>query len=514
MDPGLNSFLRSNSAPSAEQAMVIQHLIDAGDTELARLDKTISIVSLLLSELESQVHVHKASLKALRGMSSAIRRFPPEILAHIFIIYRDTDTPAACQWSTRKLGRICSYWRTVVLGTPGLWNRVSLSAPGLWNRSWVSLSERNMRSLQNLFVRSGNLPIHLKLFLGYMAPPPGVTPPVLDIVWDLHLRLRDLHLEIPSDDLTFPSARAFPKLSSLHLVLGCEPADLHTALLAFQQTPFLQSLTLNSGHALGGILTPMFSWARLKTLTFCACSISSDLARDILIQCRGLETAELYNISIDEDNDEPPQQIHTLYNLRELHFSVDDPTTTWNVTLESISTPNLRTLWIQAPYNPGTLEFLPVQVLTALHARSLFNLRHLTLKENSLTTDDLITFLHCLSTLETLALTNCPSIENRLFEAFTTCDPSCDPSPLSSQSLRLPQLRTLSIHDDDHNGDGLDADLLATMVESLAQHVGDPASRFPSLERLNLDIDLACWREVTVEERLAAVRATGFLVTK
>ncbi|KAJ7495295.1 hypothetical protein FB451DRAFT_1019835, partial [Mycena latifolia] len=115
MDPSLAAFLRSNGAPTAEQAARIRELLDA--TERSQLEN-LGVTTQELPDV----------LRSLRGALSAIRSFPPELLGRIFIFCRDNslETPRYSTADSTQapviLGHVCSQWRSISRSTPRLWD--------------------------------------------------------------------------------------------------------------------------------------------------------------------------------------------------------------------------------------------------------------------------------------------------------------------------------------------------------------------------------------------------------
>ncbi|KAJ7096944.1 hypothetical protein C8R44DRAFT_683680 [Mycena epipterygia] len=519
----LESLLRTNYPPTAAQMHAIQQLLANGDAELQRLSETVSIISLVLAELKLQISERSVPLAALRGASSAIRHFPPEILGHIFIFCRDDSEEnydeSTKGWRTADpthapmvLGQICSYWRSVVHGTPRLWNRVCLQAAG-------GVSQRTAPLIQQIFERSRNLPLYLNLTTPDMDSSASFSDgndPLLAIVSDAHLRLKQLHITIYLREpayffALFPHDTFFPVLSSLDLELTAEDDswDFGSVLDTFQRAPSLRTLSLRTNTEQDNIITTTFPWSQLHHLTL-NITLSVVVARDILIQCRELEAYTMNGLLYAEGDGSPSQQTSTLRRLRKLDVNLCEELDDSPLIFQSISLPNLETLSIHTRY--GMLE-CPTRVLIALHARSGFRLKHLSLDNVKLTVDDLAALLQCLSSLETFDLHSCSCIGDRLFELFTFHPGHLRPP------IRLPQLKVLSLsmYDMTHPFDG---DIVAAMVECLSQHLGDG---IPILDRLELYffrrlagsniIDRLTFDD-EIEERLEAVRTTGFLADR
>ncbi|KAJ7112726.1 hypothetical protein C8R44DRAFT_798038 [Mycena epipterygia] len=205
----------------------IRHLLDTGNAELQRLSETALAISLVLSEVNGQISERSVALAALKGI--AIRRFPPEILGHIFILGRDENEDSHEHpteiWSTADpthapmaFGQMCSYWRSVAHGTPQLWSRVCLPVT-------CAVSDRTAPFLRHIFERSRSLPLSLKLISPHMNTRSSFSDGnarLWAIVWDRHLRLEHIHisLHLQYTAHVFPRDIFFPILSSLKLTLS------------------------------------------------------------------------------------------------------------------------------------------------------------------------------------------------------------------------------------------------------------------------------------------------------
>ncbi|KAJ7096934.1 hypothetical protein C8R44DRAFT_370842 [Mycena epipterygia] len=219
MDSELQLLLATNCAPTAGQRRAIRNLLDAGDAELQRLSDTVSALSLVVSELKRQISERSVSLAALRGTLSAIRRYPPEILGHIFVFCRD-DSEENYRWLITDprhppilLGQVCSYWRRVAHSTPRLWNRVYLPVAS-------DVSKRTAPLLRQIFKNSGSLPLYLQLST-WSAPLSfsDGDDEMWAIVWNAHLRLEHLRINVNRrcPVCPFPRDTLFPLLCSLDL---------------------------------------------------------------------------------------------------------------------------------------------------------------------------------------------------------------------------------------------------------------------------------------------------------
>ncbi|KAJ7095641.1 hypothetical protein C8R44DRAFT_380902 [Mycena epipterygia] len=497
MNPGLAALLKSNCAPTAEQALEIRDMLDAA--RLVQLDER--------PELGVPIHHRSQLLRSLEGALSALRSFPAEILGHIFIFCRD-DSLSIPEYSTADttsapmvLCHVCSRWRTVSHDTPRLWDTVCFP------ESAFTTSADGPAWVQRILQRSRAIPLSVNLTLEPSSEPlpSDGNHRSFDTVWDSHRRLQSVSMDITADEAMhlFPPKKMFPILSSIDLSFFSNishEVDLPTLLESFEHTPALRSVAVQADYSGNRILHIAFPWSQLTHLVL-QFSITTDVARDILVQCTMLESAVLYKLCEPEDDPKPPQHICTLENLRRLELFVIMRSGAI-VILAAIALPRLESLAISAD------DHLTPAIL-ALHGHSQFTLAHLSLTRVHLSPEELITLLHVLPALQTLTIHGCSCIGDSLFELLT-----CGPA-LSGTHLRLPFLTTLRIYPLTPN---LDGNIVANTVESLSQCIGRTDMPFPALREICLYRGSANDTGPTfgddLERRLAAVCATGFLVDR
>ncbi|KAJ7467537.1 hypothetical protein FB451DRAFT_394269 [Mycena latifolia] len=500
MDPALLRILRSNDVPTDAQALQIRRI-------WLQINQNRSYDS------TASAHRRRQLLGILRGSLSPIRRFPPEILSHIFIFCRD-DALSLAEYTITDvnhapmvLTHVCSRWRIIARGTPRLWTHVQLLTPAFARETHTFIQE----ILQN----SHHLPLSISI-----ETPPSIYRPDgswlrldgandyhdrwLDVVWNTHFRLSSFTLDITSDDHTphmFPRHTVFPNLSSLTIsISGHDEPDLVAIFQSFRHAPLLRSIELAVDNCSDAILQATFPWCQLTTLNM-SLPLTSDVARAILVQCASLEIAKFGSLfEFDDELGLPPRvESSTLHNLHQLDIAWSLGTGA-DMLLEAISLPVLTSLSISSPDRP-------TPVLLGLHARSHFALEHLSLEHQKLSPSELLSLLRVMPALRTLNIHQCTCIVDALFELLGASADSI---------VQLPHLTTLEIHP---ITDALEGNTVATMAESLATHVGEPYTAFPLLRRLCLyrghpqfvNYPRATFAD-DVERRLAAVCATGFLV--
>ncbi|KAJ7464370.1 hypothetical protein FB451DRAFT_1263346 [Mycena latifolia] len=483
MDPAL-------IVPTETQARELKQLLDSGESELSKLDRTITTLSLL--PFKSQSSQQSESLFPVRGALSALRRFPPEILGYIFVMCAEHDRTnrtsiADARRAPVLLGHVCSRWRIISHGNPRLWDRVVLPTSSWW-----------------------------------MAYPPVDRTLFFQILWGSHSRLKDITLEIKPREIAQLAPRQdalFPQLATLSIhfsaadcprrddcsrnrrrnrCLFLEGIDLVRILAGFRHAPFLHSLDLSCVNHCEIPLSPfIFPWAQLKNLRV---QIPSALfqAQEIFLQCPQLERARFSVRELDAPYREgmPP---HVHRNLRELYLAVEEDDFDASLFLRDFTFPSLERISIDVRYlDPSAFQLF--------YTRSNFKLRHLHLQRIfDMTADDLFAFIQFCPTLQSISIINCEcAYEAALFEIFT------HDRNAYWRAISLPMLTTLTVGLDY----GCDGTAVADMADCLSEHGGQD-SPFPVLERIYLmthSCEPNARYDEAVEARLAAVAATGFLI--
>ncbi|KAJ7464367.1 hypothetical protein FB451DRAFT_1561687 [Mycena latifolia] len=511
MDPALVSVLRNGSVPTDTQARELKKLLDSGEFELSKLDRTITTLSLLLSELKSQSSQQSESLVPVRGALSALRRFPAEILGYIFVMCAEHNRTSRTSIADARrapvlLGHVCSRWRIISHGNPRLWDRIVLPTSSSVDTDTASI-------VRDLLARSQNLPLSLSVLNStgpWDIPDCHVIENRLffESLWEAHSRLKDITLEISPRQTRqlaphIVQDRLFPQLATLSICIGYDwgvqdPIDLVQVLDGFRHAPFLHSLDISSiYHHTNPLTLSIFPWAQLKNLRV---QLRTTLvqARTILLQCPQLESARFYISEAVAENSPGILPSRVLYNLRELYLAVDVDVPI-AIFFRDFTFPNLKRLSMDTGY-------LSPETFRPFYMRSNFKLHHLHLERLSdMTADDLFAFIQFCPTLQSISIINCQcAYEAALFKIFT------HDRNTYWRVISLPMLTKLTIGLDY----GCDGTAVADMADCLSEHGGQD-SPFPVLERIYL-MTHSCEPNArygeAVEARLAAVAATGFLV--
>ncbi|KAJ7155863.1 hypothetical protein C8R46DRAFT_434762 [Mycena filopes] len=135
--PSFQRLLNSNDTPLDADVTVIKSALSDADTRLALLGGEIARLGerlQLLKKEESALSSHRARTSVIL---SPLRRFPPEILAHIFMWSIATTPRGLTQGRTRRAGswhldspwlltHVSRYWKQVCIGTASLWSLVPM----------------------------------------------------------------------------------------------------------------------------------------------------------------------------------------------------------------------------------------------------------------------------------------------------------------------------------------------------------------------------------------------------
>ncbi|KAJ7193955.1 hypothetical protein GGX14DRAFT_587419, partial [Mycena pura] len=108
-------LLLNNLTPTDFQLHQVHKSIQGTDEDIRRLQDAIDQLSTQLGALQSFVERH-------RGVASAVRRLPSEILFEIFTHSLNTNRSSFHPKNAlTDIIRVCARWRAVALASPLLW---------------------------------------------------------------------------------------------------------------------------------------------------------------------------------------------------------------------------------------------------------------------------------------------------------------------------------------------------------------------------------------------------------
>lgn len=215
MESPFRHVLFTNHIPSVSEATRIRAWCKKPASELAQLNGEVFKLEAALASLTRQRDELRDLVDAHRALLSPIRQVPPEILQHIFVLCLPSNGNPRMHHSEAPLllGRICSRWRKVVMGTAELWASIHVTvSPGSTRKaggfSLISSPHqpdvRRHDFVRAWLERSGNLPIDFSL---HSQPSESTFPLVsspstfLTAILPLSSRWRRIELEVSASDL-------------------------------------------------------------------------------------------------------------------------------------------------------------------------------------------------------------------------------------------------------------------------------------------------------------------------
>lgn len=244
----------TNLPPTAFQSNLIR-------SSLIEVNSDISSLNGKIEEFESRVAELKRDRDALQGYSnhhkgilSAIRRFPPEILGNIFHEIR-------LAWGFTlafQPSLVCTYWRDVANSTPSLWATIH----------WLTLSQQKIEfeteMLKLWLARSGScsLSVHIGSAYSYQEVTMDNHPAIAQLAAHAH-RWQNVRLRIPSSMFGYLQAAtgSFPQLQTLDIgSIHLDTSPLVANVNTFQYAPQLCKLSLGSRMSLD---VPRMPWSQL-----------------------------------------------------------------------------------------------------------------------------------------------------------------------------------------------------------------------------------------------------------
>ncbi|KAF7316674.1 F-box domain-containing protein [Mycena chlorophos] len=260
------------SFPSTTEEASIRSFISTAENEIAKLEQTIA-------GLRSSVALQKSII-------APVRRLPPELLSHIFVV-ADASTMGE---------RLSRQTKNLVIGVNAAWRAVALSTPSLWSKILLDGAVQHMdpsRKVNSLLSRqlklSGQYPLTITyISYGHNFSLRGCLALLLEHAH--HWKDVYLHLGDDDDEIFQTSSVAFPLLERLD-VAGS--GDIYAAPAAVDLTlrcPKISrlGLSLYSDLSPKSLLVP---WTRLASVKLHA---EPQFIQETLDLAHQLTSAELY----------------------------------------------------------------------------------------------------------------------------------------------------------------------------------------------------------------------------
>ncbi|KAL0563785.1 hypothetical protein V5O48_018276, partial [Marasmius crinis-equi] len=141
LSPVPSELCRSDRVPTCTEINEILKFIDEEKVLVQQYDRWIAKFRLITKKFTSQKALVKDAIARRRSATSALRRFPVELLGYIFdlacasppntksgdpgrslsVNNRTIDSP------TLNLSQVCSRWRALVIGSPRLWASIAVN---------------------------------------------------------------------------------------------------------------------------------------------------------------------------------------------------------------------------------------------------------------------------------------------------------------------------------------------------------------------------------------------------
>ena len=339
-EPPFPHLLQSNIPPSDSEAIDILKVISAVEVQSLRLEEIQELGADRMTKYQLD-HAHRF-VHAHKGVLSAIRRIPPELLQEIFL--HITIPWTYSRWNTIPwaLSQVCRLWRTTALSVSSLWSRL----PTIYLHKKVPCSYA--AQIRELLVRSRDAPISFYLYAPFKELD---SHPIIDA-----LVLHSERWHTVAIDSTTPTIFAFKRikgrLSSLRtLSLEVWRQTDPVVFDMFEDAPQLREVSLD-GPFPGEVRLPFSQLTRYKE------RVRGRGMADFTISL----AASLTTLEISRLSDSPDIPKTTLPLLVTLKVQFDDMIS--QGFLENVTLPAIQEILIAG------FEGHLITVLTAMISRS------------------------------------------------------------------------------------------------------------------------------------------------
>ncbi|KAJ7168015.1 hypothetical protein C8R46DRAFT_1270804 [Mycena filopes] len=314
----------SAGPPTDFQATVLWAEVERAEAEIATIAPHIARLQQALKRLIRNRNRLDNFAKTHRGVLSAMRRFPNEILLEIF---QYTVNPTAEDTSSRApwlVSQVCGHWRSVAVASPFLWRHIV--CPDLWDRE-----HKDESMLQLQIQRVQGAPVSMQFPTG--RPP---LDSALALCLGISSQWEDLKIEVTPFATPMFHNRNFPTLKRLALIhreyRACgRPSQPHSL-------PVLEHLMLSDMHGRGELRGLLLPWSQLRK-----CDMEYLHSVDVLGVLSQLRDAEVSVLNGHGNNDPHPTTPSLLRSLTITH-----PTQNFlRDVLDALSSPALERLTLQ-----------------------------------------------------------------------------------------------------------------------------------------------------------------------
>ncbi|KAJ7189113.1 hypothetical protein C8R46DRAFT_34916 [Mycena filopes] len=275
-EPRILELLRAYTLPTNLTDLTFIHgLVNQGRRELARYDAEIERVEAIFAELCSQRGALARHVDRYKSMVAPVRRLPPELLMEIFEL---CGHPRGADLNLLALSQVCSHWRRVAVGTPGLWSHVDVDTNS-WRSSRLSAATLLGR-LDDSLQRGGALPLTLCVDVGRDAE---YNINVVKALIKHAPRWRSLSFsgELESFRFTAGAHGDLPLLESLDI---SDDGDFELYL----DLPFFKGATALTDFTFTGDVAriPAVPWEQLKSFEYRTAGFTPEHAQVLSLMCR------------------------------------------------------------------------------------------------------------------------------------------------------------------------------------------------------------------------------------
>ena len=426
MDQPFSQYFGTNYAPSDEECLEINNILEQPRARLLQIEEEISRVEKILSDLHRERDSVSDAIDKYAILLTPIRRIPRDVLQEIFIRCLPTDRNAvmASNEAPLLLGRVCSSWRTTSRSTPQLWSTIHIPIPrhhasfyaldippGDYSELAGKVVEVRATVARDWLLRSGSCPLDISLNQWDEAPStdPDLPRPLLTVIVPFSERWRKVSITAPIQSLssiTALSPAALPNLESLSLNFsrvrswgyGVEPtSNVNKDIF---RAPKLTSLALTQLRE--DALRLSVKWAQLTELSLEGNAWSRDSGLSpsrtlqLLSMCPQLVRCRL-EVGIREINEELDAPSVRLSKLQS--FSIFDAVGL-GPAFERLDLPALDDIEFHTSIWPGSIKTSLFTLLSRLH----LPIRTMTTDPQIFTKDDFLETLSIVPSLKTLTL--------------------------------------------------------------------------------------------------------------
>ncbi|KAJ7181066.1 hypothetical protein C8R46DRAFT_885602 [Mycena filopes] len=391
------SKLGTNYCPLDDEVLQIRALLKAPLSRLKQLDDEIAGLQKAIDELVEERERVRSFVDPHNDLISPFRRLPLDVVQEIFVACLPTHRN--CVMSAREapvlLGRVCSAWRSISLGTPRLWARLHIVEPSRsGGGAWCSTAELQDKLAQRLettkawLERSGQCPLSISLQGTHDPPPPPDVADLpnthlfMDVIVSVAPRWQNISLWAPSSALEMLSGLTehdVPVLQRFEMAASSGSPPGGSPTFAFLGAPHLKDFTVSAGAVQNTRELPV-RWENLTYLSamgFGDSSFSCSGVLELLAKCSQLRECS-FHLSQDDHsfsgaNGSANRSIQLPF-LHSLHLSsIGLPVDSVGNVFRRLSLPKLRHLDLhgQVDWDLPVQNFPLVGILLAFLAVSL-----------------------------------------------------------------------------------------------------------------------------------------------